>query len=66
MAETFNPGDVVQLKSKIGPRLVVTRAQQSDGIPHCECFWFNKSESQTFEVKSTFIPTAALERYLER
>ena len=50
MAESFNVGDTVRLKSG-GPRMTVESLEQFDGMDTVSCVWFdekNEVQRQTF------------------
>lgn len=55
--ETFQPGDVVQLKS-MGPAMTVY-AVKEDGV---HCLWYAESND---EVKTEIIPAICLEKIID-
>lgn len=51
MAEKFNPGDIVRLKSG-GPKMTVTRLVDSGKVAHTSWFAGSKHETGAFPVET--------------
>lgn len=45
MADGFNPGDVVQLKSG-GPLMTISSIEPFNGVQSATCRWFHKDNKQ--------------------
>ena len=56
MADSFNVGDTVQLKSG-GPKMTVESLQEFEGTETVDCVWFDEKK----EVKRQTFPAAILQ-----